>query len=130
MEGGLTTGFEKTLLDSEMIGMMGALRGSLDFSDTEEALDAIQSVGAGGHFLGTEHTLARYETAFHTPILSDWRPYEFWEAAGAPDTAERATAKWQEMLGSFEAPAMDEGVVEELDAYVARRTEEIGDNEI
>ena len=130
MEGGLTTGFEKTILDSEMIGMMGALRGHLDLSDADEVLDAIASVGPGGHFLGTEHTLARYETAFHEPILSDWRPYEFWENAGSPDTAQRANAKWKAMLEAYEEPPIDAGVREALADYVTRRTEEIGDAEI
>ncbi len=27
-----------------------------------------------GHFLGDPHTIARYETAFHSPDISDWRP--------------------------------------------------------
>ncbi|MEM9093879.1 MAG: trimethylamine methyltransferase family protein, partial [Pseudomonadota bacterium] len=130
MEGGLTTGFEKTVLDSEMIGMMGALRGGIDLSDAEEAIDAITEVGAGGHFLGAAHTLSRYETAFHAPILSDWRPYEFWHADGAPDAAERATAKWKEILETYEAPPIDPGVAEALDDYIARRSREIGDDEI
>jgi len=130
MEGGLTTGFEKTILDSEMIGMMGALRGGIDFSDADEAMAAIAETGPGGHFLGSPHTVARYETAFHSPILSDWRPFEFWEAAGAPDAAERATAKWKEMLEAYEAPAMDASTAEELDDFVARRSEEIGNDEI
>ncbi|MEO1121464.1 MAG: trimethylamine methyltransferase family protein, partial [Pseudomonadota bacterium] len=130
MEGGLTTGFEKTVLDSEMIGMMGALRGGIDLSDAEEAIDAITEVGAGGHFLGAAHTLSRYETAFHAPILSDWRPYEFWHADGAPDAAERATAKWKEILEAYEAPPIDPGVAEALDDYIARRSREIGDDEI
>ena len=67
MEGGLTTGFEKTIIGSEMIGMMGALRGGIDFSDADEAMEAIAEVGAG-HFLGSPHTVARCLTAFHPPI--------------------------------------------------------------
>ena len=130
MEGGLTTGYEKTILDSEMIGMMGALRGGIDFSDMDEAMEAIADVGPGGHFLGSPHTVARYENAFHAPILSDWRAYEFWQAAGSPDAAERATARWKEMLAAYEPPMMDPARVEELEAYVARRTEEIGSDDI
>ena len=130
MEGGLTTGYEKTILDSEMIGMMGALRGGIDFSDTDEALTAIADVGPGGHFLGSPHTVARYETAFHTPILSDWRPYEFWEASGAADAAERATAKWKDMLAAYCPPEMDPARLEELDAFIARRTQEIGTDDV
>ncbi len=130
MEGGLTTGYEKTILDSEMIGMMGALRGEMLLSDADEVLEAIKEVGPGGHFLGSSHTMSRYETAFHSPILSDWRPYEFWENAGAPDTAQRAHKKWKAMLEAYQPPPIDEGIKEQLTEYVARRTEEIGDQEI
>ncbi len=130
MEGGLTTGFEKTILDSEMIGMMGALSGGIDLSDAEEAMAAIAEVGPGGHFLGTPHTLARYADAFHAPILSDWRAYEFWQADGAPDTAMRANRIWKQMLADFKPPPIDPGRAEALQDYVERRKREIGDGEI
>lgn len=130
MEGGLTTGYEKTILDSEMIQMMSALQPAIDFSDTEEVFEAITSVGPGGHFLGTEHTLKRYETAFHAPMLSDWRPYEFWEADGALDTAQRATKKWQELLEAYQPPAIEKGIEESLSDYVKTRAAELGDREI
>ncbi len=130
MEGGLTTGYEKTILDSEMIGMMGALKGEMLLSDADEVLDAIKEVGPGGHFLGSSHTMSRYETAFHNPILSDWRPYEFWETAGSPDTAQRANKKWKAMLEAYQPPPIDEGIKEQLNEFVNRRIEEIGDQEI
>jgi trimethylamine---corrinoid protein Co-methyltransferase len=130
MEAGLTTGFEKTILDSEMIGMMGALRGSIDLSDITEALESVAAVGPGGHFLGTKHTLARYATAFHTPILSDWRPYEFWASAGALDAAARANIKWKGILAAFEAPPIESNVKAALMEYVERRKREIGNAEI
>jgi trimethylamine--corrinoid protein Co-methyltransferase len=109
---------------------MGALRGGIDLDDAEEAIAAIAEVGPGGHFLGSSHTMARYQNAFHAPILSDWRPYEFWEAAGSPDTARRANAKWKEILEAYEPPPMDASIVEALDDYVARRSRELGDGEI
>jgi len=130
MEAGLTTGYEKTIIDSEMIGMMGALSGRIDLDDAEEAIAAIAEVGPGGHFLGSPHTMSRYQDAFHTPILSDWRPYEFWEAAGSPDTAERANAKWKEILENFEPPPIDTDVAEALDDYVERRSRELDGVEI
>ncbi|MEO0993198.1 MAG: trimethylamine methyltransferase family protein [Pseudomonadota bacterium] len=130
MEGGLTTGYEKTVIDSEMIGMMGALRGGIDLSDAEEAMEAIAAVGPGGHFLGSPHTVARYETAFHAPDIADWRPYEFWQDNGSPDTAKRANARWKALLEAYAPPPMEADRREALDAYVARRTREIGDAEI
>lgn len=130
MEGGLTTGYEKTILDSEMIQMMGSLKPSIDFSDTQEVFETIACVGPGGHFLGTEHTLKRYQTAFHAPMLSDWRPYEFWEADGALDTAKRATKKWQALLEAYQPPAIDAGIEEALSDYVRKRSAELDGMEI
>ena len=74
--------------------------------------------------------MSRYQTEFHPPMLSDWRPYEFWFDDGGPDTAVRANRKWKELLESYTPPPMDPGVKEELSEYVRRRTEEIGQSEI
>ena len=40
------------------------------------ALDAIAEVGHGGHFFASPHTMERYETAFYSPLVSDWRNFE------------------------------------------------------
>ena len=97
--------------------------------DAQLAFDAIAEVQAGGHFFGASHTLARYETAFYRPLVSDWRNYEAWREAGAQDATQRATAVWKRALGEYEQPPMDPAIREELEAYVARRREEIGDGE-
>lgn len=130
MEAGLTTSYEKTILDSAMIGMIGALRGHIDLSDAEEAMAAIAEVGPGGHFLGSPHTMPRYQTAFHTPMLSDWRPYSFWKDDGGLDTAARANRKWKQMLDAYTPPPIDAARVEALTEFVERRSQEIGDAEI
>ena len=51
-----------------------------------------------------------------------------WEEAGGKDALERATELWQQALHDYEEPAMDPAIREELDAYVARRREEIAAN--
>ena len=130
MEAGLTTSYEKVLVDAEMIQMMNAMSRPIDLSDADEAVEAIRSVGAGGHFLGTPHTMSRYKTAFHEPLLSDWRPYEFWQKDGSQDTAKRANTKWKKMLNEYEKPAIDPAINEELHDFVKRRKHEIGTNEI
>lgn len=130
MEGGLTTSFEKTILDAEMIQMMGALTPRLDLSDLEEAQAAIAEVGPGGHFLNSPHTMPRYMTAFHRPMISDWRPYEFWSASGSPDTAQRAHTKWKAMLKAYEPPPIDPAIRAELNRYVETRSQELEGQEI
>ena len=73
--------------------------------------------------------MARYEKAFYQPMLSDWRGYENWELAGAKEAGDRATDLCQQALAEYQEPPMDPAIREELEAYVARRREEIGDDE-
>lgn len=129
LEGGLTASYEKFIMDVEIIQNMIEFLKPMKFDEDELGFDAIQSVPTGGHFFGAKHTMERYETAFYRPILSDWQNYENWEAAGAKDAAERATDIWQQALRDYQEPAMDPAIREELDAYVAKRKEEIGAGE-
>ena len=129
MEGGLVASFEKLIMDIEMIQMMISLMQPPNFDDDEFGIDAMEDVGAGGHFFGTEHTLNRYKTAFYAPILSDWQSYENWQMAGALSATDRATKLWQEVVDNFEAPALDPAIKDELDDYVSKRKIAIGDGE-
>jgi trimethylamine--corrinoid protein Co-methyltransferase len=129
LEGGLTASYEKLILDVEILQNMMEILRPIDFAADELGFDAIASVPTGGHFFGAEHTLARYETAFYLPMLSDWTNYGAWQAAGAHDALDRATQLWQRALAEYEEPAMDPAIREALDAYVAHRKEEIGRGE-
>lgn len=126
MHGGLTASFEKLILDAEMLQMMDAYFTPLATDADALALDAIREAGPGGHFFGTAHTMARYETAFHTPMLSNWDNYPNWLDKGGIDARARANLVWKEMLRQHQVPPIDPGLVEALDAYVARRTAEGG----
>jgi trimethylamine--corrinoid protein Co-methyltransferase len=125
LEGGLTCSFEKLILDAELLQMQAAYLEPLDLSEEALGLDAIAEVGPAGHFFGTRHTLERYETAFYTPILSDWRNFETWRDDGARTATERANMIWKRLLSEYEKPPIDPAIEEELEAYVARRKEEI-----
>lgn len=126
LEGGLTASFEKVMLDAEMIQMMVEFIQPIQVDEEELGFEAIKGVGPGGHFFGEPHTLARYETAFYPPIVSDWRNYETWAEEGARSTSERAHRLYKRILDEFEPPPLDPAIAEELEAFVARRTEEGG----
>lgn len=129
LEGGLTASYEKLILDVEILQNMVEFLRPVKWDSDELGFDAIRDVPAGGHFFGSAHTMARYERAFYTPMLSDWRSYENWAIAGAKDAAQRATDLWQQALAEYVEPAMEASRREELEAYVARRREEIGHDE-
>ncbi|MFQ6548699.1 trimethylamine methyltransferase family protein [Aestuariibius sp. 2305UL40-4] len=128
LEGGLIASPEKFVIDCEIIEYIGRYfdAGLTAAGPDEIAVDAIAEVGAHGHFFGTPHTQERYETAFHSPFLSDWRNFEAWEADGAIWTAERAHGVFQNILREFEAPPMDAACREALADFVDRRKAEGG----
>jgi len=120
LEGGLTASFEKFILDVEMLQMFAEIFRPLACDPDSLALDALREVGPGGHFFGAAHTLARYETAFYAPLVSDWRNFEAWTEAGAPDATQRAHALQRRVLADYEPPAVDPALPAALDDYVAR----------
>lgn len=126
MEGGLVASFEKMVLDADLLQMVAEFLSPLAVNADELALDAIREVGPGGHFFGAAHTQARYRHAFYAPLISDWRNYETWREAGAPDASQRAHRVYREILGRYEPPPLDPAIQDELDAFVARRTAEGG----
>jgi trimethylamine--corrinoid protein Co-methyltransferase len=126
MEGGLHAGYEKMILDAELLGMVEAFLEPVAVDEESLAFEAMVDVGPGGHFFGTAHTQARFKTAFHKPLLSDWRNYESWEEAGSPTAPGKANAIWKQLLAAYEPPPMDPAIREELDAFVARRVAEGG----
>ena len=128
-EGGLTASFEKFIIDVEMIQHMMEFLKPIEVNEGELALEALGRVPTGGHFFGEPHTLERYSTAFYQPMLSNWQNYEAWQEAGGLDATRRATRLWKKALEEYRQPAMDSAVREELEAYVVKRKEEIGQGE-
>ncbi len=130
LEGGLTIGYEKFILDADQCGMMGVLVNGIDLSENGQALDAIRENGPGQHFLGTAHTLANFETAFYRSEVADNNSFEQWLEDGSLDAPQRANAVWKRMLAEYEAPALDPAVDEGLREFVARRKASFPDSDV
>ena len=126
LEGGLVASLEKIVVDAELLRSWAEILKPVEFGDDELAVEAIKGVPPGGHFFGTAHTLARYETAFYRPLLSDWSNFESWTEAGARDATHRATDVWKRLLAESSSPPLDPAVREAVDDYIARRAEELG----
>ncbi|MBI2253637.1 MAG: trimethylamine methyltransferase family protein [Proteobacteria bacterium] len=121
LEGGLSAGYEKFIMDADQLGMMQTLAKGIDLSENGQALDAIREVGPGSHFLGCAHTQANFETAFYRSNIADNNSFEQWEAEGAQDAAQRANKIFKRMLGDYEAPALDPAVDEALKEFIAKK---------
>jgi trimethylamine--corrinoid protein Co-methyltransferase len=127
LEGGLVAGFEKFIVDIELLQMLQAEFTPLEIDDDSLAFDAHEEVGHGGHFLGAMHTMERFRTCFYRPLLSSSDNYEKWTRTGAFDTNARATKLYQKKLEEYVAPPLDDAVKAALQEYVVRRRAELGD---
>ncbi len=125
LEGGLMSGYEKFVLDLETLGMMAKYAQGISLTDEDFAWDAFEEVGPGNHFLGSQHTLRHYNTAFYQHAVFSMDNYEKWESEGSEDSTKRANAVWKQMLNDYQQPAIAEGKREELQAFVDRRRAEI-----
>ena len=127
LEGGLVSGFEKFVVDVEILRMLQHEFTPLEIDEASLAFDAHAEVGHGGHFLGAAHTMERFRTCFYRPLLSSSDNYERWMRRGAKDAAARAGDIYRAELDKYQAPPLDDAVREELLDYVTRRRAELGD---
>ncbi|MEO3413200.1 trimethylamine methyltransferase family protein [Roseovarius sp. CAU 1744] len=129
LEGGLVTGFEKTVIDADLCGKLCRFFDGIDLSENAQAMSAIASTGPGAHFLGSDHTQANFLTALFRPETPDNDSFEQWAAGGGLDTAQRANRLWKERLESYVDPGLDPATDEELQDYIARRKAETPDRD-
>ena len=125
LEGGLTASFEKLVIDAEMLQMIAEYLRPIEINEDQLALEAIAAVGPGGHFFASPHTMERYQTAFYSPMVSDWRNFETWEEAGSVDTTMRANKIWKQLVSEYQQPALEPAIDEQLTDFVARRKIEL-----
>ena len=130
LEGGLSMGYEKFVMDTDQAGMMHTLLAGVDLTPNGQAIDAMREVGPGKHFLGCAHTQANFENAFYRSPLADNNSYEQWEAEGATDETKRANVLWKKMLAEYVAPPLDEAVDEALIDFVTRRKAAFPDSNV
>jgi trimethylamine--corrinoid protein Co-methyltransferase len=125
LEGGLAAGYEKFVLDCELLGMYHKYLQGVDFSDEGLAMDSIRTVEPGGHHLGTAHTMRHFRTAFYDGDLFDSNSAEQWQAEGSQTAAQRANKKVKQLLKSYKRPLLDPATEEALLAFITRRKSEI-----
>jgi trimethylamine--corrinoid protein Co-methyltransferase len=118
LEGGLSIGYEKFVLDADQASMASAYLGGVPVDPNGQALEALLENGPGRHFLGHPHTLANFETAFWRSQISDNNSYEQWTMEGGHDAARRANTRWKQMLAGYQPPSLDDSKLEELSAWI------------
>ena len=122
LEGGLSISYEKIITDLEVLQMVAELCATTQADAAHVTLDALAEVQPGGHFFGSEHTMARYQTEFYEPLVGDWSNFGTWNESGARDASHRATDIWQRIIDTEPSIAIDGDRVEALKAYIEKRS--------
>ncbi|MYE48717.1 MAG: trimethylamine methyltransferase family protein [Gammaproteobacteria bacterium] len=129
LEGGLSMGYEKFILDADQASMIAVLLRGVDMSENGQAMDALREVGPGSHFLGAAHTQANFKSAFYRSGVADNNSFEQWEQDGSLDAAQRANGIFKRMLEEYEAPPLDPAIDEALLEFIRRRKSEFEDRD-
>ncbi|MBY8977609.1 trimethylamine methyltransferase family protein [Rhodobacteraceae bacterium NNCM2] len=121
LEGGLVASPEKFVMDADQLGVLHKLAEGVPIDENGQAMDAMREVGPGGHYLGCAHTQANFKNSFWRSQVMDYKPFETWSEEGAQDSFALANTRVRKLLNEYQRPALDPGIDEALNDYIAQR---------
>lgn len=102
--------------NDEIIGYVRhVLCRGVKFNKETQAIDVIERIGPGGHFLSDSHTLKHFREEFWRPLLSNRERYENWIEKGAKTIGEKTDEKVREILTSHIPKPLGEDIIRELE---------------
>lgn len=112
---------EQLVLGDEVIGMVRRFMRGIPVDDETLALDVVDRVGPGGHFLGEEHTIKHFKSETWFPTLINRMRYNAWrDEAGGSTMGERIKQKLHYILENHKVPALPDDVLQKIDEIIAR----------
>jgi trimethylamine--corrinoid protein Co-methyltransferase len=114
LEYGTMASPEHMVLVNEVLHMVGQYMRGVEVSDETLALDIIDSVGPGSHYLMLEHTMTHFRDAWYSRLF-DRTGYHRWRENGGKDLGERVREQTLALMGHTPAPPSPEAE-RELDA--------------
>jgi trimethylamine--corrinoid protein Co-methyltransferase len=114
---------EQILFDDEIYHSHRILSGGLDIGIANLALDLIESVGPGGHYLAEKHTRRNIRERW-IPDLT--HPGPSFDGKPVPAIRDRAKLKLEKILSQHQPPPLDKNIQSELNALLAAAERELG----
>jgi trimethylamine--corrinoid protein Co-methyltransferase len=102
-ESGLTGDIFQTVMDDEIISMARVIERGIEVNEETLAVEQINNVGPGGHYLYEDHTMKWFRKHW-MPTLMDRNSYENWEAQGRKTMKDRVLEKTRDLIKSHEGP--------------------------
>jgi trimethylamine--corrinoid protein Co-methyltransferase len=108
------------VLVNEILYMVRQFMGGVPVSNETLALDVIDRVGPGGHYLYEDHTLKHFKSVWYSDLF-DRSINEMWLSQGARRFDERLRAKTEKLMAHQPAPLPDD-VLAEMEQMAAHWT--------
>jgi trimethylamine--corrinoid protein Co-methyltransferase len=124
IESGITASYEMIAAMDEVAGLLKRFMGGMEINADTLALDVIDQVGPGGHFLETDHTYQHFRANW-VPKLLDRASREHWELAGGLTMGDRVRARVQEIFETYQPEPLDDDVSQVLDEVIQEAEEQI-----
>ena len=106
------------VLDAELFDLMCHLAGEVPVTDEDLALEVIEAVGPGGHFLAQPHTLRNMRRMWR-PRVFDRETWEAWETAGRPEPRDLARERARRILAEHEPIPLADGIEDDIREVIA-----------
>jgi trimethylamine--corrinoid protein Co-methyltransferase len=107
---------EKLVIDDELCGMAYRLLEGIDVEEETLALETIDKVGPGGHFLAERHTMKHFRRERYIPSDVICRlTIDAWRKAGSKDILIRARERVERLLKEHQPKPMPEETLRELE---------------
>ena len=123
LEFGLTFSFDLLVMCDESVGQLRRIFDGITLTRESMAIEAIREVGAGGHFLMSDHTLNNYRKNW-MPGVTDRNTFARWTELGSTTMEDRCKAKIRSILDR-PAEAYRSDVVDAVLARLTHRCETV-----
>ena len=120
---GLTSSLPMVVFSNEIIGLIGHLTQGIPWGEDDKALEAIDRVGPGGHYLDDAHTM-RHFREFYSPTLCTRLPYGKWLSDDGKTCGEKVEEQTRWILENHKPEPLKPEICAKLDALIARFSKE------
>jgi len=118
IEHGNAASLENLVINNDLIGYARRIVQGIEVNEETLAVDLIDKVGPGGHFLGEEHTMKYFKEETYYPDLFKRQFYENWEQDGKKTLFDRANDKVKDILENYEPEPLPKDIQQKLQDVV------------
>ncbi len=120
---GLVASWESLVMCDEGIGLIKRFMRGIEVNEETLALEEIDKVGPGGHYLQTEHTLKHFKDELWVPKLMNRKSFEVWKLEGKQTYGEKVNKKVREIIETHKPEQISPDKVEKIQSIIKKLEE-------